>query len=146
MRLPVEPIRIEPRVSLYLRFWLFVVSLTGLWAIWLLQADLAVKLLLALVLMLYLLLQLKRHVWRNDERAVVAAVSNPDGGWHLSLGNGMELDASLDLDSFVHPWLIVLVFKPLPKGRRLSLILPRDSLEPEIARKLRVWLRTHPHR
>lgn len=65
-----------------------------------------------------------------------------DGTW---LKTGSDLPArrfELVPPWFVHPWLIVMRLRPCDgRGPPLDLVLPPDSLAPDHARHLRVWLR-----
>lgn len=80
---------------------------------------------------------------RVRSKAIVAVQWRGDGSWRLRTRDGEEREARLLADSYVHPWLTVLNFRVsgCVYGRRCSLVLLPDSLEPERFRQLRVRLR-----
>jgi hypothetical protein len=65
--------------------------------------------------------------------------------WYLDDARGRRLLQPVG-EVVVWQWLIVMHFRPLNGGRRLSLALLPDSAVPEDLRRLRVWLRTLYHR
>ncbi|MBL4851763.1 MAG: hypothetical protein JKY90_05725 [Gammaproteobacteria bacterium] len=53
--------------------------------------------------------------------------------------------AEISGDSYLHPWLVILNLR-FADGKRLSIPLPRDSLDHNQHRKLRVYLRLQQYR
>ena len=94
-----------------------------------------------MVLTLFFMLALRRHLLCEGRSAVREAWVNRDGDWQLMLGNGETLQASLLPDSFVKPWLMVLRFKSGRYSLAKSMVLFPDSLEKPVSRKLRVYLK-----
>jgi toxin CptA len=84
--------------------------------------------------------QAGRHLVRRLPWAVCEAVWESDGSWMLTLSSGEQREARLLSTSFVSVPLIVLNFR-CGRWRRCSLVLPRDSLDPDLLRRLRVRLR-----
>lgn len=73
---------------------------------------------------------IKRLVWIDANR------------WELLGGDGMRHEAALQPGAYIHPWLVILRFS-LGEGdkRSCTAVLPRDSLDPDSHRRLRVRLR-----
>ena len=61
--------------------------------------------------------------------------------WRVCALNGNEYSASLRPDSFVSPWLTVLLLRPESGGRLRNVVLLPDMLDAEAFRHLRVRLR-----
>ena len=61
--------------------------------------------------------------------------------WQVGLRDGRELSATLRMDSFVRPWLTVLLLRPESGGPVRNVVLLPDMLEAEAFRRLRVRLR-----
>lgn len=133
----VQPLTIEPRPSRWFAGAVLVLHGGALPMILALPVDgwLAGVLLIALVFSL--LRTLAGPVLMRRDSAIVAAAWLGDGRWRLRRRDGVEQEARLLPDSYVHPWLTVLNFRA---ARRCSLVLPWDSLDPETFRRLRVRL------
>ncbi|HHM05185.1 MAG TPA: hypothetical protein ENJ19_05525 [Gammaproteobacteria bacterium] len=82
----------------------------------------------------------RRQACPGGAGAVTKLVWRAEGGWVLVFGDGREEAAVLRLDCFVHPLLTVLRFVTAG-GRRINVVLPRDGLDEDGARRLRVRLR-----
>ncbi|MGQ0595485.1 MAG: protein YgfX [Gammaproteobacteria bacterium] len=79
------------------------------------------------------------HVLHRGD-AVTEAILQGDGSWTVRAGPAEPVSATLANDSVVTPYLTVLLFK-LADGRRRSLLVLPDNIEPETFRRLRVRLR-----
>jgi hypothetical protein len=79
------------------------------------------------------------HVLHRGD-AVTEAILLGDGSWRVRAGHAEPVSATLAHDSLVTPYLTVLVFK-LADGRRRSLLMLPDNIEPETFRRLRLRLR-----
>jgi hypothetical protein len=86
-----------------------------------------------------LLWSLAWHVLHRGD-AVTEALLLGDGSWTVRAGHAEPVSATLAHDSVVSPYLTVLVFK-LVDGRRRSLLLLPDNVEPATFQRLRVRLR-----
>lgn len=68
-----------------------------------------------------------------------------DGTWLHERDDGSARRYRPKPPHFVHPLLLVIRLRDLDTGcAPLDLVLPPDSLPPEAARRLRVWLRAMP--
>lgn len=88
-------------------------------------------------------LLMEHAVWRRRraEGDVHLLQWSADGRWRLERADGDVIEAELDIQrSRSLPWWITLAFR-LKDGRRLDVPLPKDSLELETFRRLRVRLR-----
>jgi toxin CptA len=82
-----------------------------------------------------------RHAFRMHfgSMRVISAVWDAAGDWHLDLADGRGEIARLRAQSYVSPYLIVLLFAS--ESRRRSLVLLNDSLDADTLRRLRVRMR-----
>ncbi len=132
-----------PEVSRLLAFYLSATHLAALCVIVLLSIGMGFQFVLGgLVLLSFF------HCWRSDllglgRDAVYGVEWDTDGDWTLETGDGHRGAAVLSAHPFVHPWFVILHFKS-EHGRRHRLILPRDALDSETLRRLRVCLRLKP--
>jgi toxin CptA len=85
-------------------------------------------------------LTLRRHpVFGFGPRALTRLTWHVGGAWTIHDASGMALEAELQGDSLVLPYLLVLNFKVRGDGRRTRALLG-DELEPEPLRRLRARL------
>ena len=136
----IDPIRLQPTFSRYLACWLVVLHLLTLLVVWLLQLLLLFKVTLSLLLLTCFIWQMRHHLLRSTRNAIKEVVLESDGSWWLIVNDGTKLQAELLPESFVKPWLVVLNFSAGWLFSTRSMILPPDSLDPEVARKLRIHL------
>lgn len=80
------------------------------------------------------------HILRRAPWAVTGALWEPDGTWTLTLASGREVEARLLPSTFVTNALIVLNLR-CGRWRTCTLVLPGDSLDPDLLRRLRARLR-----
>jgi toxin CptA len=134
-----DPIRLRPRASARLAIGLVVthagaaaIAALLAWPIW-------ARVLLVIFVSSSLLWSLAWHVLHRGD-AAMEAVLQADGSWILETGQVEARPATLAADSLVTPQLTVLVFR-LADGRRRSLLLLPDNIDPDSFRRLRVRLR-----
>jgi len=135
-----ETLHLRPVVSRYLAPWLGLTHTTTFIVLWQLQLTMNTKVLLSLGLLVYLVWQIRHHLLRRNGNAIVEAVMESDGLWYLVLQSGQQKQAELQPYSFVRPWLMILNFSTGGGCGSLNLILMPDSLDRELARKLRIRL------
>lgn len=136
-----ETLYLRPVASRYLAFWLALTHLTALIVLWQLQLTVSAKVLLSLGLLVYLFWQLRHHLLWLNRNSIIEAEVESDGLWRLKLQSGEQKRVELQPSSFVRPWLMILNFRSGTVFTGLHLILLPDSLDRELARKLRVRLR-----
>jgi hypothetical protein len=134
------PLRLERRSSRYLS-----VALTGVHGLALLVLPPLpvawwIKLPLASVIAGHWLASRRLHVLLSAPQAVKRLVWTGENRWELFGGDGTGRRACLLPAAYVHPWLVVLRFLTEDK-RKCAVVLPRDSLDPDSHRRLRVQLR-----
>ena len=101
---------------------------------------------LALMVIAYLVYNMRTHALLSAPSAIVEAVWSARGDWTLLNINGEALEARLLPNSYVHPLLVLLNFQFLDMNRVRSLVLPADSLDQQTYRKLRVRLNLEKQR
>ena len=94
----------------------------------------------ASVLVSYLWLVARHALMRQPGAAV--SLDWPSGTqWQVRFRNGAEVSAVLSPESFVRPWLTVLLLRPVTGGRSRNVVLTPDKLDADAFRRLRVRLR-----
>ncbi len=107
----------------------------SLLAVWLGPLAAWLRLLLAAGVLVSLWLILK-------SRAGYAGVSQkPDGSWRLHTREGIEIEVRLLGSSMANPWFVLLHLRADSSNRLHTVLICRDSLEPDLFRRLRVALR-----
>ena len=136
----IDSLRLQPVFSRFLTVWMVVLHLLGLLVLWQLQLHALLKISLSLLLLTYFIWQVRYHLLRSTTNAIKEVQLESDGSWRLTFNDGAELAAELLPNSFVKPWLIVLNFSSGSSFFPTSIVLPPDSLEPDLARRLRIHL------
>lgn len=136
------PLRLELRRSRRLALYLAVIHAGALALVPLLPLGVPVGALLAALILLCLVRNVSTRVLMRGRRDIVALVWTREGDWRLQERGGRLHVCRLRPGSYVHPGLTVLNFSG---GRRCSVVLLPDSLEPETFRRLRVRLGLHGH-
>ena len=85
--------------------------------------------------------QVSRFAWLRSSASVVSLYWPEGEQWRLGCRNGDETWALLLSDSFVKPWLTILLFRPDSGGRVQNVVILPDMLDPENFRRLRVRLK-----
>ena len=80
------------------------------------------------------------HVRHRHPGCIRQLVWGSGNDWWLSLASGKRVRARLRPFAFVHPRLVILYFLQAD-GRACHSVLPADSLDPVLFRRLRVRLR-----
>ena len=138
---PHETLHIRPAPSRYLRLWLLLIQAVAWLVLWQLELNIGYKLVLGVGLLAYLAYLIRQQFYRRGAHAIVEAKLQSDGRWLLTLGNGAQKTMALQPDSFIKPWLMILNFSSRSMGGGLHLILLPDSLDRDLARRLRIYLR-----
>jgi hypothetical protein len=127
---------LAPKPSRRLALFLLAIHGLSLLAAWLNPLGIWLKLLLTLCVLFSLWLAFKRN---GNGPEIAGLQLKPDNSWVLHLAPGSEVEARLLGSSIANPWFVLLHFKT--ENKRYSVLLPRDSLEPEAFRRLRVALK-----
>ena len=103
------------------------------------QLDWLWRLVLLVLVLVSCYRELGRHVSRRDPAAVVCISLISDADSKIVQRNGQETAVELLGSSTLTSVLVILVFK-MSRWRRISCILPADSLDAEQFRQLRLRL------
>ncbi len=140
MQTQLHPMVIHPRPSRELALWLGCLQLSTLVVLLAAPLPAASRVLLA-VLWLTHSLATQWRLHGASGRRILRLRLDQAGEARLQLADGRVLRSRLRDDSLVTPWWLLLRFEEArPWGHR-SLLLGRDSLSPEQARRLRLLLR-----
>ncbi len=135
-----QPLHLQPRSSRHLSLVLFFLHGMAL----VVAANLTVPGWLTIVLSVAILANFYTtfnvDVLGRGKYALLNMVWSDDGEWTLINGEGQELRADLQANSYVHTQLVVLNFRLLEGGRRTAILL-RDSLDSKTFRDLLVRMR-----
>ncbi|NOY63178.1 MAG: hypothetical protein GXP10_08535 [Gammaproteobacteria bacterium] len=136
------PLHLEPQRSRYLGGLLILMYGGALPLLIPLPLPVAIKLLLASVLVVGFIHHINQHFLLCGKSAVKWLVWGDEDEWILHDGNGKDYGHATLISSYVHPKLVVLNFvtEKEAKKRRRSVVLLADSLPKDSARKLRVRL------
>ena len=80
------------------------------------------------------------HVFKDRANGpeIAGLQLKPDGSWMLRLSAGGDIEAKILGSSIANPWFVLLHLQT--ENKRYSMLIPRDSLEPDDFRRLRVAL------
>ena len=138
----IPPLRFDRRPSRHLL--IVLISVHGLALLVLPPLPVAwwIKMFLAMAITVQWLAIWRRHAALTAPPAVTRLVWTGGNRWELLGGDGGWRTARLLPDAYIHPWLVVMRFL-MEEGdmRRCAVVLPRDSLDPDSHRRLRVQLR-----
>ncbi len=111
--------------------------------IWLITfvLPLWLKLVVAVLISVSLVLQLRRYLLFKGDRAVTGVLWDGGGEWQLQRTVGETINAQLLGSSFVTPFLIVLNFKIESSRRMLPVVILSDSIDSTSFRRLTSKLR-----
>jgi hypothetical protein len=115
---------------------LLAVHTFSLLAAWLNPLPVWLKLILSLAVAFNLWLVYKQH---TNGSTIVGLQLKPDGSWLLHQVAGGDLESQLRGSSIINPWFVLLHLRT--GNKPYSILIPRDSLEPDAFRRLRVALR-----
>jgi len=133
----VPPLRINLKPSRLLSTFIISTHILTLGVLWLSPLQFAINSLLTLVLIISAFLSLKRHVFENHR--IQEIIHDSDRDWQLIIGDGKEVYAELQANSYRHPFISILNFKTEDKERYSAILLP-DNVDRESFRRLRVLL------
>jgi toxin CptA len=134
------PLRIRPGRSRFLAVFLLGTYGAAFAVVFATPLDWYWRAVLAAMVLAGLLYAMVVRVLSLAPWVVREATWRPDGAWILTLVLGKQVEARLQPSSFVSPILILLNFR-YRSWRSCSLVLPPDSLDPDLLRRLRARLR-----
>ena len=133
------PLRLERRSSRYLLSALLAVHGMALLVLMPLPVVWWIKAPLVLAVIAQGIVSWRRQLVFASATAVQHLVWTGGSRWELFNRDGTERQARLLPGTYIHPWLVILRF--LTEDRqKCAVILPRDSLDPDSHRRLRVQL------
>jgi len=83
---------------------------------------------------------IRKYALLSHPQAIVQCTALEDNLWLLTDRQGKQQTACLLGDSWRSRYMLILNFKFEQSGKRLSVILPSDMLDPPALRRLRVYL------
>ncbi len=145
MTIPKDgPIRIEPGFSKWLALYLLFVHTSALVVIVLLPFPLLLDIALVLLVAISFCYYWRRDLLRLSAHSVIRVEWGEENGWRLWLGDDSMQNATLIPSSFLHRYLLALDLKTEDSGR-YRLLLPQDSLQTGLHRRLRMVLKLENH-
>lgn len=119
---------------------LTALHLGALAVLWLSPPNILLRLAISVLILASWAYAHYRYVSQRGRR-LTRAICRPDDSWEIEIDDRLR-PAALRPSSFIHPRLIVLVFKQPGQRRSHAMILPPDCLDPALLRRLRVRLNT----
>ena len=130
------PFRINLKTSFILNGALLFMYLGAFYWLFVFDLNLLVKAGLTAALLGGLIIHSRQYLFKNSKRAVTNMVWLEQNLWQLDTAVGESIDARLLGSSFMHPWLIILNFKPEHGGRMLPVVVMPDSVDSTTFRRL----------
>ena len=140
-----QPLRLQPKASRILIGLLVAGHLGAIAVLFPLDFSMAIKITIAVVLLVSLVIAVRKQPGRVGEGGVQTLTWQADGVWVLETVGGEQMKASLHESTYVHPWLVVLNFRQENKRGLLSFTLAPDALDRETFRELRARLKVTGH-
>jgi len=132
-----QALELKPQPSKYLLLWLIVLhSATGLIIVFLLEIPPLQQGLLLLLISIAAYLSYRLHYKKTSTASIIAVYLSADNQWSITLLQQKSAPAILLDSSLLHHSLMILNFK-LDTGKICSVILPRDAINPTLARQIR---------
>ena len=106
-----------------------------------LALPIVIKVIAVVMVLAWLIHQLRRHVLFKGRRAVSTMIWEGGDQWQLISPAGMSREARLLGNSFAHPWLVVLNFRVEGESRLRSVVMMIDSTDSTAFRRLLMRMR-----
>lgn len=133
-------IRLHPSRRLALLFG--VAHCVAVGTFWQLAIPFTVKSIITLMLMGSLYYYLRQYAWLASPGAIVSLRLTENSNCRAWMQSNNYIDCSIEGDTFVAPYMTVLCLKDCHiAGRRRTIVVLPDAIDPEVFRQLRVWLR-----
>jgi len=136
-----KPIQLELAPSVNLVWIIVLASLMACLVLLFLPLPMALKVLSVALIVALAVYYIRHHGTLTLTKSIVRLTLNPESGLHVMDRAGRTHQVAVLASSFVAPYLTVLNLQASENGRRFSLILLPDNIEPDGFRQLRVWLR-----
>ena len=134
-------LRLSLKSSRFLAIGLMLGHLAAIGCVAIVPLPLWLKLLLSGTLVASLIHTLTRHAWRIRASSIVELQCDRDGLAVIHMRSGEEREARVLGSSFVASYLTIVLLKPSTSRRVSAILILPDTLEPELFRQLRVWLK-----
>lgn len=133
------PLSLEPQPSRQLGILLAMTHAAALALLPYSQLPVWLIIPLALILLMGYRHSRRTRILHRHPGSIRRLVWGSGNDWRLTLGSGKRVRARLRPFAFVHPRLVILHFRRAD-GRASHIVLPADSLDPLLFRRLRVRL------
>lgn len=136
------PLTLKPKFSLQLTaFIIGLHSIAGIFVLLFFTVPLVYKICFVSIIGISAIYTYRLHVQKKLKNSIVLVMLSVDNQWYVTLAQQTErIAATLLPSSMINRHLIILNFK-LFSGGSSTLIVPRDAVDRELARKLRARIR-----
>ena len=136
------PLTLEPKFSLQLTaFVIGLHSIASIFVLLFLPVPLVYKICLVSIICISAVYTYRLHIQKKLKNSIVQVMLSVDNQWYVTLAKQTErVIATLLPSSMINRHLIILNFK-LSSGGSSTLIIPRDAVDKELARKLSARIR-----
>lgn len=132
---------LQRRPSRQLAILLFVVHLGSFGLLWPLTVPFWIKAMIAGLLAASLIYYLRQDALLTSGTAVTAFTLTDAQKCIMTTRSGAIIKGNLLANTFVSPYLTVILIQPQEKWLSRSIVILPDSLDTDTFRRLRVWLR-----
>ena len=107
--------------------------------LWPVALPVGLKIILLLMICASFVKSMHSHLYYFNDNDPVELFLNNEDEWFLTTRKGETYEVQLYPEHYVHPWLVVLLFRA--EAQKHTIILTPDMINPDIFRRLRVRLR-----
>ncbi|MCP4127605.1 MAG: hypothetical protein GY753_11150 [Gammaproteobacteria bacterium] len=140
----MPPIKIKPGFSRLLASYLLAIHMAALLLVPLLQPPLPLGTSLIILICFSLGYYWKRDLLHHTDRGRDYTEWSAGRGWCIRQPDGELQQVTLSPSSYLNRYLVALQFTTAENSTR-RLLLPADSLQPDLHRRVRVLLRMEDH-
>lgn len=138
-------LNVQRRPSRQLAALLYAAHAVSIVLLWSLTLPVALKVAIAVLVVISLIHYLSQDAWLTAHHAVTAFTLTEARQCTATLHSGKSVTGEVLGGTFVAPYLTVILYQPEGKFFTRSIVIFPDSIDAEIFRKLRVWLRWKVH-
>ncbi len=118
-----------------------MLHLVGIGILLMLDLSVVIQILVIIFVLISLYYNLRLHPLLRAEYSIVALCWREDNEWQLTQRDGEKIYAQLNMNSYMHPLLVVLNFSIVGTKINRSVIIFFDAIDNNTFRQLRVRLR-----
>ena len=135
------PLAVELSSSLALSSLLLFLHLGAIVVFLMLALSIVIKILVVMIVLISLYYNTRLHSLLRSDRSIVSLRWLDDNEWQLMQCDGVNYQAHLNMNSYLHPKLTVLNFNLVGSKKKRTVMIFSDAIDKDSFRRLRVRLR-----